>query len=83
MGQPAPNPQESRAMRLTGYTAIEYAEKHNLTLSKHGDTVDDPASGLTVPEAEAIAEEDEELVYLDVPTGEYATSPPTSFEPDR
>jgi hypothetical protein len=70
-------------MRLTGYTAIEFAEKHNLTLSKHGDAVDDPATGLTVAEAEAIAEDDEELVYLDVPEAEYAASPPTSFEPDR
>ena len=34
-------------MRLTGYSAIEFAEKHNLTLSKHGDSVDEPASGLT------------------------------------
>ena len=70
-------------MRLTGYAAIEFAEKHNLTLSKHGDAVDDPATGLTVAEAEAIAEDDEELVYLDLPEAEYASSPPTSFEPDR
>ena len=70
-------------MRLTGYAAIEFAEKHNLPLSKHGDTVDDPATGLTVPEAEAIAEDDEELVYLDVPEEVYANAPPTSFEPDR
>jgi len=70
-------------MRLTGYAAIEYAEKHNLPLSKHGDAVDDPATGLTIAEAEAIAEEDEELVYLDVPEQEYAAAPPTSFEPDR
>jgi hypothetical protein len=70
-------------MRLTGYAAIEFAEKHNLPLSKHGDAVDDPATGLTVAEAEAIAEDDEDLVYLDVPEGEYAAAPPTSFEPDR
>jgi hypothetical protein len=70
-------------MRLTGYAAIEYAEKHNLPLSKHGDAVDDPATGLTVAEAEAIAEDDEDLVYLDVPEEEYAAAPPTSFEPDR
>ena len=70
-------------MRLTGYAAIEFAEKHNLTLSKHGDAVDDPATGLTVAEAEAIAEDDEELVYLDLPEAEYAAAPPTSFEPDR
>ena len=70
-------------MRLTGFAAIEFAEKHNLTLSKHGDAVDDPASGLTVPEAEAVAEEDEDLIFLDIADEEYATSPPTSFEPER
>ena len=70
-------------MRLTGYAAIEFAEKQNLPLSKHGDAVDEPASGLTVAEAEAIAEEDEELIYLDIPDAEYASAPPTSFEPDR
>jgi hypothetical protein len=70
-------------MRLTGYAAIEFAEKHNLTLSKHGDAVDDPATGLTVAEAEAIAEDDEDLVYLDLPQEEYAAAPPTSYEPDR
>jgi hypothetical protein len=70
-------------MRLTGYAAIEFAEKHNLTLSKHGDAVDDPAHNLSVAEAEAVAEDDEELIFLDVPDAEYATSPPTSFEPER
>jgi len=70
-------------MRLTGFDAIEFAEKHNLSLSKHGDAVDEPAAGLTVAEAEAIAEEDEELIYLDVPDDEYRDAPPTSFEPDR
>ena len=70
-------------MRLTGFAAIEFAEKHNLPLSKHGDAVDEPASGLTVAEAEAIAEDDEDLIYLDVPDQEYATAPPSSFEPDR
>jgi hypothetical protein len=70
-------------MRLIGFTAIEFAEKHNLSLSKHGDSVDEPASGLTVAEAEAIAEEDEDLIYLDLPDDEYAEAPPTSFEPDR
>jgi hypothetical protein len=70
-------------MRLTGYAAIEFAEKHNLTLSKHGDPVDDPASGLSIAEAEAVAEDDEDLIFLDVPDAEYATSPPSSFEPER
>jgi hypothetical protein len=70
-------------MRLIGFDAIEFAEKHNLSLNKHGDAVDEPAEGLTVAEAEAIAEEDEDLIYLDVPDDEYAEAPPTSFEPDR
>jgi hypothetical protein len=70
-------------MRLNGFDAIEFAEKHNLRLNKHGDAVDEPAAGLTVPEAEAIAEEDEELIYLDIPDDEYEDAPPTSFEPDR
>lgn len=70
-------------MRLTGYAAIEYAEKHNMRLSKHGDSVDEPAEGLTIAEAEAIAEEDDDLIYLDVSDDEYATAPPTSYEPDR
>jgi hypothetical protein len=70
-------------MRLTGFAAIEFAEKHNLRLKKHGDPVDAPAGGLTVAEAEAIADEDESLIYLDVPDREYYEGPPTSFRPDR
>ncbi|HKB03144.1 MAG TPA: hypothetical protein VKD90_13040 [Gemmataceae bacterium] len=70
-------------MRLTGYAAIEFAEKHNLTLKKHGDAIDEPADGLTVAEAEAIAEEDESLIYMDLSDEEYANAPPTSFMPDR
>jgi hypothetical protein len=70
-------------MRLTGFAAIEFAEKHNLRLSKLTDSVDGPVEGLTVAEAEAIADEDEGLIYLDVPDREYYESPPTSFQPDR
>jgi hypothetical protein len=70
-------------MRLTGFAAIEFAEKHNLRLKKHGDPVDGPVEGLTVAEAEAIADEDEGLIYLDVPDQEYYDAPPTSFQPDR
>ncbi|MDB5307903.1 MAG: hypothetical protein JWO38_2105 [Gemmataceae bacterium] len=70
-------------MRLTGFDAIEFAEKHNLRLKKHGDAVDGAARELTVAEAEAIADEDENLIYLDVPDEEYENAPPTSFRPDR
>ena len=70
-------------MRLTGFDAIEFAEKHNLRLKKHGDPVDGPSDGLTVAEAEAIADEDESLIYLDVPDEQYQNAAPTSFQPDR
>jgi hypothetical protein len=70
-------------MRLTGFAAIEFAEKQNLHLKKHGDAVDGSARDLTVAEAEAIADEDEALIYLDIPDEEYAKAGPTSFSPDR
>ena len=70
-------------MRLTGFAAIEFAEKHNLALSKHGDPVDRPVQGLTVAEAEAIADEDEGLIYLDVDDEEYYRAAPASYQPDR
>jgi hypothetical protein len=70
-------------MRLTGFAAIEFAEKQNLRLSKHADDYDDAATGLTVAEAEAIAEEDEDLIYLDVRDDDYANAGPSSYEPDR
>lgn len=70
-------------MHLTGYAAIEFAEKHNLRLSKKGDRIDDQAEGLTIAEAEAIADEDESLIYLDIPDREYFEAAPTSFEPER
>ena len=70
-------------MRLIGFAAIEFAEKHNLSLKKHGDPVDGPVEGLTVAEAEALADEDEGLIYLDVPDAEYYDAPPSSFQPDR
>lgn len=70
-------------MRLTGFDAIEFAEKHNLRLKKHGDAVDGSARDLTVAEAEAIADEDESLIYLDISDQEYENAGPTSYQPDR
>jgi len=70
-------------MRLTGFSAIEFAEKYNLMLNKLPDAVDGPAEGLSIAEAEAIADDDEGLVYLDIPDEEYYNSPPSSFAPDR
>ena len=62
-------------MRLTGFEAIEYAEKAGLTLHKLADSIDEGVSALTVAEAEAIADEDPELIWLDVPINEYYGDP--------
>jgi hypothetical protein len=70
-------------MQLTGFAAIEFAEKHNLKLFKKGDAVDEYAEGLSVPEAQAIADEDEGLIFLEVPDEDYYGAAPTSYEPDR
>ncbi len=49
-------------MRLTGFDAIEYAEKQGLTLNKHHDSVSGPRTGLSIAEATAIASEDLGLI---------------------
>jgi len=58
-------------MRLTGFDAIEYAEKEGLTLHKAANGIDGGADGLSVAEAEAIADDDPELIWLEVPENEY------------
>lgn len=58
-------------MHLSGFAAIEFAERHNLRLQKRGDRIDPLAKDLTIAEAEAIAVEDESLIYLDVSDREY------------
>ena len=58
-------------MRLTGFDAIEYAEKEALPLNKSADERDKAREGLTVAEAEAIADEDPDLIWLDVPEDRY------------
>jgi len=70
-------------VRLTGFAAIEFAEKQNLRLNKHPTRLEGPVSGLSVAEAEAIADDDESVIYLDVPDEVYNNAPPTLFEPDR
>jgi len=57
-------------MRLSGFDAIEYAEKEGLTLNKSADSIDDGASDLTIAEAEAIADDHPELIWVDVPADE-------------
>ena len=58
-------------MKLTGFAAIEFAEKEGLTLNKAADHVDDAASGLSIAEAEAIATGDPDAIWLIVPSDEY------------
>ena len=52
--------------RLVGWTAISFAEKYGLRLSKYNDPIEMERDGLTVEEAEEIARKDDLLIYLDV-----------------
>jgi hypothetical protein len=58
-------------MRLTGFDAISYAEREGLSLNKSADPIDDARTGLSVAEAEAIASEDPNLIWVEVPDPEY------------
>lgn len=58
-------------MRLTGFEAIEFAEKEGLTLNKAADAIDDERSGLSIAEAEAIASDNPEQIWLVVPRDDY------------
>jgi hypothetical protein len=69
-------------MRLTGFDAIEYAEKEGLRLNKLGDSIDGPATNLTVAEAEALATDRAESIWLEVPDAEYYGEP-RNMEPER
>jgi hypothetical protein len=69
-------------MRLTGFEAIEYAEKEGMKLNKHPDAISGPRKGLSVAEAEALASEDPGLVWLEVPENEYYGEQ-ENFEPQR
>jgi len=89
-GTPAPPrtpPPEAKRkdtiIRLTGFEAIEYAEKQSLPLNKHPDSITGPRAGLNVAEAEAIADEDPDLIWLDVTKEDYYSGPPSSYEPER
>jgi hypothetical protein len=62
-------------MRLKGFDAIEYAEKEGLTLHKSAGHIDEAANGLTIPEAEAIADDDPDSIWLEVPDDEYFGEP--------
>lgn len=69
-------------MRLTGFEAIEYAEKEGLPLNKAPDRIDPELFGLTVAEAEAIASDRPDLIWLEVPEDEYYGER-RNMEPER
>ncbi len=69
-------------MKLTGFDAIDYAEQEGLTLNKSADNIDGPASDLSIAEAEAIAVDRPELIWIDVAEGEYYGEP-KNMEPGR
>jgi len=69
-------------LRLTGFRAIEYAEKKGLTLNKHPDRIQGPRQGLSVAEGLAVAADDPALIWLDVDEDEYPEAP-RHIEPPR
>ena len=69
-------------MKLTGFDAIEFAEREALTLNKDADKIDGPAMGLSTAEAEAIATDRPELIWLEVAIEEYYGDP-KNMEPER
>ena len=68
-------------MRLTGFEAITFAEREGLTLNKLEDAIDEPQLGLSVAEAEAIAVDNPELIYIDITEHEYER--PRNMLPER
>jgi hypothetical protein len=69
-------------MRLTGFEAIEFAEKESLTLNKRADSIDDAHDGLSIAEAEAIAAEDPSLIWIEVAEDRYYGER-VNMEPER
>ena len=68
-------------MRLTGFQAIAFAEKESLTLNKHPDSTQGPRVGLSIGEAEAIAADQPELIWLDIADEDYYEE--RNLEPER
>jgi hypothetical protein len=69
-------------MKLTGFDAIQFAEQEGLKLNKNADPIDGPATGLTIAEAEAIATDHPELIWLEVSSDDYYGEP-KNMEPER
>ena len=67
-------------MRLKGYQAIEYAEAHDLSLSKYADPAEDAREGLTPDEARKVAAEDPALIYAEVQLAGWTAGDGTSTD---
>ena len=57
------------AHHLTGWTAIQYAEKHGGTLKKYNDPTERALKRVSIEKAKRVAREDPRLIYMDVPSG--------------
>jgi hypothetical protein len=62
-------------MRITGFEAIDYADWERLRLNKRADIIDGPATGLSIAEAEAIAADRPELIWIEVIEADYFGEP--------
>jgi hypothetical protein len=69
-------------MKLTGFAAIEFAEKEGYRLNTAASHIDEAQAGLTVAEAEAIATTEPELIWHEVPDDVYYGEP-RNMEPER
>ncbi len=58
-------------MILRGFDAIEFAEKESLPLNKDEDPIDPPRTNLTIAEAQAIAADRPEVIWVEVDDAEY------------
>jgi hypothetical protein len=69
-------------MKLTGFDAIEFAQQEGYLLNKAADRIDGPQTKLTIAEAEALAIDNPELIWLEVPDEVYYGQP-RNMEPGR
>jgi hypothetical protein len=63
--------EKGEKMRLIGFAAIEYAERAGITLNKLPDHIDEAAEDLSIAEAEALAADDPDLIWLEVGEEEF------------
>jgi hypothetical protein len=77
-----PLAEEIKTMKITGFEAIEFAELEGMTLNKAADHIDGPAVGLSPAEAEAIAADRPELIWLETSETDYYGEP-KNMEPGR